>query len=86
MTATADLGPLPEWNLADLYSGLDSPKFTADLARAEKDCRAFAGKWRGKLGEAAQGEKASAHLAEAVRECEALQGLLGRIMSYPGLV
>jgi oligoendopeptidase F len=86
MTATADLGLLPEWNLADLYSGLDSPQFSADLARAETECRAFAEKWRGKLGEAASGEKASARLAEAVREFEALQDLLGRIMSYAGLV
>ncbi|MFT4099153.1 MAG: M3 family oligoendopeptidase [Rhodoblastus sp.] len=86
MTATANLGILPEWNLADLYSGLDSPQFSADLARAEKDCRAFAAKWRGKLGEAARAEKASAHLAEAVCEFETLQDLLGRIMSYAGLV
>ncbi|HMN73979.1 MAG TPA: oligoendopeptidase F, partial [Rhodoblastus sp.] len=68
MTATAELGPLPEWNLADLYSGLDSPQFVADLARAEQDCRAFAAKWRGKLAEAAHGEHASARLAEALRE------------------
>ena len=86
MTATAKLGPLPEWNLADLYSGLDSPQFAADLKRAEAECRAFAEKWRGKLAEAAKGEKASARLAEAVREFEALQDLLGRIMSYAGLV
>ena len=86
MTATAKLGPLPEWNLADLYSGLDSPQFAADLKRAEAECRAFAEKWRGRLAEAARGEKASARLAEAVREFEALQDLLGRIMSYAGLV
>ena len=86
MTATAELGLLPEWNLADLYSGLDSPQFSADLKRAETDCRAFAEKWRGKLAEAAKGEKASLRLAEAVQEFEALQDLLGRIMSYAGLV
>jgi len=86
MTATAELGPLPEWNLADLYSGLDSPQFSADLERAETECRAFADKWRGKLAETAKGEKASVRLAEAVREFEALQDLLGRIMSYAGLV
>ncbi len=86
MTVTADLGLLPEWNLADLYAGLESPQFAADLVRAETECRAFAAKWRGKLAEAAQGEKASARLAEAVREFEALQDLLGRLMSYAGLV
>ena len=86
MTATAELGPLPEWNLADLYAGLDSQQFAADLKRAETECRAFAEKWRGKLGDAAKGAKASAKLAEALREFEALQDLLGRIMSYAGLV
>ena len=86
MTAIVDLGPLPEWNLADLYSGLDSPQFVADLKRAEADCRAFAAKWRGKLADAAKAETASARLAEALREFEALQDLLGRIMSYAGLV
>ncbi len=86
MTATAELGPLPEWNLADLYAGLDSPQFAADLKRAETECRAFGEKWRGKLADAAKGAKASARLAESLREFEALQDLLGRIMSYAGLV
>ncbi len=82
----ADLGALPEWNLADLYSGLDSPEFAADLKRAESECRAFAGKWRGKLAAAAKGASASKKLAEAVKGYEALQDLLGRIMAYAGLV
>ncbi len=82
----ADLGALPEWNLADLYGGLDSPAFAADLKRAETECRAFAAKWRGKLGAAAKGAGASKKLADAVAGYEALQDLLGRIMSYAGLV
>ena len=84
--AQTDLGALPEWNLADLYPGLDSPAFKADLARAEKECRAFAGAWRGKLAAAARGAQASKKLGEAVAAYEALQDLLGRIMSYAGLV
>ncbi|MFO1117785.1 MAG: M3 family oligoendopeptidase [Beijerinckiaceae bacterium] len=82
----ADLGVLPEWNLADLYPGLDSPEFAADLKRAEGECRAFADKWRGKLGAAAKGASASKKLADAVKGYEALQDLLGRIMAYAGLV
>ena len=27
----ADLGFLPEWNLSDLYPGLDAPQLKADL-------------------------------------------------------
>jgi oligoendopeptidase F len=81
-----DLGALPEWNLADLYSGLDAPEFAADLKRAEIECRAFMEKWRGKLAQAAKGAGASKKLGEAVKAYEALQDLLGRIMSYAGLV
>ncbi len=81
-----DLGTLPEWNLADLYSGLDSPQFAADLARAEAECGSFAEKWRGKLAQIARGAQAGKKLAEAVRAYEGLQDLLGRIMSYAGLV
>ena len=33
-SAAVDLGALPEWNLADLYSGLDSPQLAADMAQA----------------------------------------------------
>jgi oligoendopeptidase F len=82
----ADLGPLPEWNLADLYPAMDSPEFASDMARAETECRAFAEKWRGKLADMAAGPNASETLDEAVRGYEALEDLLGRIMSYAGLI
>ncbi|HEY8579936.1 MAG TPA: oligoendopeptidase F, partial [Beijerinckiaceae bacterium] len=81
-----DLGALPEWNLADLYPGMDSPAYAADVARAEAECRAFAEAWRGKLAGLATGPDASARLAEAVRAYEALEDLLGRIISYASLV
>src|SRR5919201_6003266 len=35
------LGPLPEWNLADLYPGRDSPELKRDLARTEAEAGAF---------------------------------------------
>ena len=31
----AALGPLPEWNLADLYASPDAPEFAADMKRGE---------------------------------------------------
>ena len=34
-------GKLPEWNLADLYSGIDAPEVTGDLARLDTECVAF---------------------------------------------
>jgi oligoendopeptidase F len=81
-----DLGPLPEWNLADLYPSMDSELYSADLARADAECKAFAAEYRGKLEEIAQSADAGATLAVAVRRYEAIEDLLGRIMSYAGLV
>jgi oligoendopeptidase F len=80
-----DLGPLPEWNLADLYPGMDSPAFATDLARAAEACKAFAERYRGKIAElAATGN--GAELLQALRDYEALEDLLGRIGSFSGLV
>ena len=31
------VGKLPEWNLADLYSGIDAPEIARDLARMDTD-------------------------------------------------
>jgi oligoendopeptidase F len=36
------LGPLPEWRLDDLYDGMDSPRFAADLDRAASEAKRFA--------------------------------------------
>ena len=82
----AALGALPEWNLADLYPGMDSAEYASDLARAATDCAAFAEKWRGKLVQAAEAADASAQLFQAVQEYEAIEDRLGRIMSYAGLI
>jgi oligoendopeptidase F len=81
-----DLGTLPEWNLADLYPSMDSQLYAADLARAESECKAFAEQYRGKLEEIARSPDAGTALAVAVRRYEAIEDLLGRIMSYAGLV
>jgi len=81
-----DLGALPEWNLADLYPAMDSPAFRDDLARAEAECKAFAEAYRGTLDALARGEDANATLGAAVQRYEAVEDLIGRLMSYAGLV
>ncbi len=81
-----DLGVLPEWDLGDLYAGLDDPAFRDDLARAEADCRAFAATYAGRIAELAAGPDASERLAEALRAYEGIEDLLGKLMSYAGLV
>jgi oligoendopeptidase F len=84
--AAPDLGPLPEWRLDDLYSGMDSPIFAADLQRAASDAKAFAQAYRGRLEAIAKDAAAGEQLGTAVRAYEAIQDLVGRIMSYAGLV
>ncbi|CAM5761798.1 M3 family oligoendopeptidase [Bosea minatitlanensis] len=82
----AALGELPEWNLDDLYPGMESAAFKDDLARAFTEAQALAGRYRGKLAELAGRPDGSALLAEAVRAYESLSDLLGRIGAYAGLV
>jgi oligoendopeptidase F len=84
--AARPLGALPEWNLADLYSGLDAPEVKNDLARAEEDSVAFEQDYKGKLAGMAAAEDAGPTLAKAVQRYEALDDLMGRLASYAGLV
>ncbi len=80
------LRALPEWNLADLYSGLDDPAIKRDLDRIDADCVAFEEAYKGKLDAMARSAAAGAALAEAVRRYEAIDDLMGRVGSYAGLV
>ena len=82
--AAQTLAELPEWNLADLYPSMDSPVFIADLKRAGDESAQFQQDYRGRLDELAR-EPGGAGLLEAIRRFEALEDLLGRIMSYAGL-
>ena len=84
------LGALPEWNLNDLYSGLDDPAINRDLDRVAVECAAFEDAYKGKLADLAGLAKSDAldgaSLAEAVRRYEAIDDLMGRLGSYAGLV
>src|ERR1700733_13472104 len=79
-------GKLPEWNLADLYSGIDAPEVTRDLERMDSECVAFETDYKGKLAEQTAAEGGGKWLAEAVKRCEAIDDLAGRLGSYAGLV
>src|SRR5690606_38186441 len=87
-TPKSQLDPdaLPEWDLGDLYDGIDSPALKADLDRAARDADAFAADYAGRVGDIATGPDAGARLADAIRRYEALQEVMGRIMSYAGLL
>ncbi len=78
----AGLGSLPEWNLADLYPGIDAPEVKRDLDRADAECAAFAEAYKGKLAALAASAEAGRALVEAVKRYEAIDDLLGRLISF----
>ena len=82
----AKLGSLPEWNLTDLYQGPESPKLKADLETSERAADAMQERYAGKLAALLAGGTGGAPLAQAVREFEALNDMLGRIVSYASLL
>ena len=79
--APADPADLPTWNLADLYAGPEAPEMQADLARAEREVAAFAAACEGRLA-----TLAGQSLAEAIARFEAIEEVLGRLMSYAQLL
>ncbi|MFO1105840.1 MAG: M3 family oligoendopeptidase [Amaricoccus sp.] len=74
------LGPLPEWDLSDLYAAPDAPELARDTDWLRAECAAFATDYEGKLG-----TLDAAELLRAVQRYERIQTVAGRIMSYAGL-
>jgi oligoendopeptidase F len=79
-------GKLPEWNLGDLYAGIDAPEIARDLAKMDAECVAFETDYKGKLADKTAGEGGGEWLADAVKRYEAIDDLAGRLGSYAGLV
>ena len=79
-------GQLPEWNLADLYSGIGAEEISRDLQKMDADCAAFETDYKGRLAERIAGDDGGRWLAEAVRRYEAIDDLAGRLGSYAGLI
>ncbi|MBU1175201.1 MAG: M3 family oligoendopeptidase [Alphaproteobacteria bacterium] len=69
---------MPEWNLADLFPGADSPEFTMAFEKADADATAFEANYRGKLDALAR----SGGLIRTLADYEALGDLEGRIASF----
>jgi oligoendopeptidase F len=76
-----DLGPLPEWDLTDLYPGRDSPELARDFSSLVNDVRAFREQYHGRLRVLSGTE-----LGAAVATYERMQETIGRINSYAELV
>ena len=81
----AALGALPEWDLTDLYPGMDAPDLKRDIERAIADATVFGAEWKGKLAAEAE-NPGKGGLGKALRAYEALEELIGRIASYAGLI
>lgn len=78
------LGDLPEWNLQDLYSGMEGDDLAADLEKADSTCRAFSETYKTRLAEFAKSNPEA--LASCLVEYEKIEDLLGRIISFAGLI
>ena len=75
------LGPLPEWDLSDLYPGPSSDALARDLSTLAAAAEAFRARYARHLG-----ELGGAELGAAIEEYERLQEKIGRIMSYASLL
>jgi oligoendopeptidase F len=75
-----NLGPLPDWDLTDLYTAPDAPELSADLDWLKEACASFAADYEGRLASL----DAPGFLA-AVHRHERIVTVAGRIMSFAGL-
>src|SRR6267142_130268 len=80
MAGAAALGPLPEWDLGDLYPSRDSPELARDLTELAAQATAFRARYEGRLA-----ALTGAELGAAVAQYEKQQEVAGRIMSYAEL-
>jgi oligoendopeptidase F len=79
--ANAPLGELPEWQLADLYAGMDDPQLRQDWEKAEAEAKSIATTYQGKLA-----ALSGAELARSIARYEANDETLSKIMAYAQLL
>jgi oligoendopeptidase F len=83
LEGAAQLGAMPEWDLADLYASPDAPEVARDLSAGAAEARRIKDAYQGKLVAIASD---GARLAEAVGAYERLADVLGKLASYAGLL
>jgi oligoendopeptidase F len=84
-SASQSIGALPVWDLSDLYPGMHAPELVDDLAKAKAKALEFETSWKGRL--AAEAAKAGGgSLVKSIRAYEALEELMGKIISYASLL
>ncbi|HWE18798.1 MAG TPA: M3 family oligoendopeptidase [Hyphomicrobiaceae bacterium] len=82
-TKELDLGPMPVWDLRDLYPAPDSEAVRADLEKAASEAKHIKERYEGKLAALA---REGAPFAEAISAYESLGETLGRLGAYAGLL
>ena len=75
-----NLGPLPDWDLTDLYPAPDSAEFARDLSGLKQSCAGFADSYQGRLA-----TLSAEALLDCVQTYERISTTSGRLMSYAGL-
>jgi oligoendopeptidase F len=81
-----ELGPMPEWDLSDLYPAPDSPKIADDLKRVDEKAKRFEANYKGKLHDIIGTSDGARRFAAVIRDYEELDDLFGRLWSYAGLL
>ena len=71
---------LPNWDLSDLYAGIDDPAIKHDLALAATETQRFELYYKGKLASLSGKE-----LGEAIAKYEKISETLGKVMSFAHL-
>lgn len=80
-----DLGPLPSWNLDDLYKGNNTPEFQKDWAWIKSASKGFEKNWKGGLADATNSTEKQG-IGAAIQKYEEIEEVMGRIISYAGLL
>ena len=74
------LGPLPEWNLDDLYPGTDSKELKRDFEWLEKACADFSASYQGKIASLGPDR-----LLECIKAREKIDSVAARIKAFADL-
>lgn len=81
-----NFGPLPEWDLSDLYGSMQSGEIAHDLKASEDMAVELAATYQGRIAEISGGAAAAVTLAKMIGELEDLSDVLGRVASYAQLL
>lgn len=76
-----DYGPLPEWDLGDLFSGPDGQDIEAAFLTADAQAKDFESRLKGQIATLSPAE-----FGAAIGDFEALTDLMGKIGTYASLI